>query len=266
MMCKLLLSCFILLSLSWNLLSHPITDSSEMAYSVQVFLLCAQCPCSVLSVPGLCSVFLLCVQCPCSVLSVPDLCSVSLLCAQCSCSVLSVPALCSVSLLCVQCSCSVLSVPALCSVSLLCVQCFCSVLSVPDLCSVSLLCAQCSCSVLSVPALCSVSLLCVQCSWSVFNVSGSTEEGHGVNSEALSPADKSYLSQSLPALLAYPSLLAEEISRDGLRTGGYMPSGAVKEVLLEKQSRLPHVTRILGNRNQFRKRGSTSECFWKYCV
>ncbi|MGH0181680.1 UNVERIFIED_CONTAM: hypothetical protein FKN15_007525 [Acipenser sinensis] len=35
MMCKLLLSCFILLSLSWNLLSHPITDSSEMAYSVQ---------------------------------------------------------------------------------------------------------------------------------------------------------------------------------------------------------------------------------------
>ncbi|KAK1159624.1 prepro-urotensin II-beta-like [Acipenser oxyrinchus oxyrinchus] len=130
MMCKLLLSCFILLSLSWNLLSHPITDSSEMAYSVQ----------------------------------------------------------------------------------------------------------------------------------------GSTEEGRDVNSEALSPADKSYLSQSLPALLAYPSLLAEEISRDGLWTGGYMPSGAVKEVLMEKQSQLPHVTRILGNRNQYRKRGSTSECFWKYCV
>ncbi|XP_041099562.1 prepro-urotensin II-beta-like [Polyodon spathula] len=124
MMCKLLMSCFILLSLSWNLLSHPITDSSEMAYSVQ----------------------------------------------------------------------------------------------------------------------------------------GSMEEGRGVNSEALSSADKSYLSQSLPALLAYPSLLAEEISRDGLQTGGYMASGAVKEV------RLPHVTRILGNRNQYRKRGSTSECFWKYCV
>ncbi|XP_061075148.1 prepro-urotensin II-beta-like [Conger conger] len=94
----------------------------------------------------------------------------------------------------------------------------------------------------------------------------SAEEGRLVSPEDLSLSDQAYLSQS-GINLGYPSLLAGEmLSRDGLRPGGYLPREAVKEVLLEKQSRLRPFGRFLGQRRQYRKRGSGAECFWKYCV
>uniref|UniRef100_A0A673J4S2 Urotensin 2, alpha n=1 Tax=Sinocyclocheilus rhinocerous TaxID=307959 RepID=A0A673J4S2_9TELE len=52
------------------------------------------------------------------------------------------------------------------------------------------------------------------------------------------------------------------VSLSGLRTAGFVPSKAAKEVLLEK----PLLSRFLGSRKQYRKRGSNTECFWKYCV
>ncbi|XP_036386189.1 prepro-urotensin II-beta [Megalops cyprinoides] len=93
----------------------------------------------------------------------------------------------------------------------------------------------------------------------------SMEEGRAVGPEDLSLSDQAYLSQSRTGL-GYPSLLAGELGRDGIRSVAYLPREAVKEVLLEKQSRLHPFARFLGTRKQYRKRGSTSECFWKYCV
>ncbi|XP_018614097.1 prepro-urotensin II-beta [Scleropages formosus] len=93
----------------------------------------------------------------------------------------------------------------------------------------------------------------------------SAEEGPALSVDEPSLSDQAYLSQSGTAL-GYPTLLARELSRDGLRTAGFFPREALKEVLLEKQSRLNPLIRFLGTRKQYRKRGNTSECFWKYCV
>ncbi|KAJ8360574.1 hypothetical protein SKAU_G00170990 [Synaphobranchus kaupii] len=93
----------------------------------------------------------------------------------------------------------------------------------------------------------------------------SLEEGRPVSPDELSLSDQAYLSQR-GTNLGYPSLLAGEVlSRDGLRPVGYLPREAVKEVLLEKHRLHPYI-RFLGQRRQDRKRGSGSECFWKYCV
>nr|BAJ51781.1 urotensin-II [Anguilla japonica] len=84
--------------------------------------------------------------------------------------------------------------------------------------------------------------------------------------EDLSLSDQAYLSQG-GINLGYPSLLAGDIlNRDGLGPEGFLSREAVKEALLEKQSRLRPFARFLGQRRQYRKRGSGSECFWKYCV
>ncbi|TRY87638.1 hypothetical protein DNTS_009338, partial [Danionella cerebrum] len=83
--------------------------------------------------------------------------------------------------------------------------------------------------------------------------------------QLLSPEDLSFSEQFLSqdaAGFGFPSLIPGEISTDDLRTAGFVPSQAVKEVLLEK----PLLSRFLGGRKQFRKRGSNTECFWKYCV
>ncbi|XP_066546605.1 prepro-urotensin II-beta [Amia ocellicauda] len=90
----------------------------------------------------------------------------------------------------------------------------------------------------------------------------SGEEGRAAGPEDFGLSDQTYLSQGGPGGLGYPALLA----REGLRGTGYIPREAVKEVLMEKQGRMSPLSRFLGNRKQYRKRGNTSECFWKYCV
>ncbi|KAK9966836.1 hypothetical protein ABG768_003925 [Culter alburnus] len=90
------------------------------------------------------------------------------------------------------------------------------------------------------------------------------EEEQVVSPEDLSYSEQAYLSQGA-AGFGYPSLITGDISSDGLRTAGFVPSQAVKEVLLEKPLLNP-LSRFLGGRKQYRKRGSNTECFWKYCV
>ncbi|XP_016123796.1 prepro-urotensin II-beta-like [Sinocyclocheilus grahami] len=87
------------------------------------------------------------------------------------------------------------------------------------------------------------------------------EEEQVVSPDDLSYSKQAYLSQGA-AGFGYPSLFTGDISSDGLKTAGFVPSQAAKEVLLEK----PLLSRFLGGRKQYRKRGSNTECFWKYCV
>uniref|UniRef100_A0A8C9R299 Urotensin 2, alpha n=1 Tax=Scleropages formosus TaxID=113540 RepID=A0A8C9R299_SCLFO len=110
-------------------------------------------------------------------------------------------------------------------------------------------------------------LLSVSGSLLAHPITDSTEMAYSGPGDVDEPSlsDQAYLSQSGTAL-GYPTLLARELSRDGLRTAGFFPREALKEVLLEKQSRLNPLIRFLGTRKQYRKRGNTSECFWKYCV
>ncbi|XP_073681375.1 prepro-urotensin II-beta [Garra rufa] len=82
-----------------------------------------------------------------------------------------------------------------------------------------------------------------------------------VSPEDLSYSEQAYLSRGA-AGFGYPSLITENISSDGLRTAGFVPSQSAKEVLLEK----PLLSRFLGGWKQYRKRGGNTECFWKYCV
>ncbi|KAG9337663.1 hypothetical protein JZ751_028300 [Albula glossodonta] len=81
-------------------------------------------------------------------------------------------------------------------------------------------------------------------------------------SEALNQGELSHTSQTGTGQ-EFPSLLTEELDRDGLRAAGFIPLQNVKEVLLEKQGPL---RRFLGSRKQYGKRGNPTECFWKYCV
>uniref|UniRef100_A0A3B4C6M7 Urotensin 2, alpha n=1 Tax=Pygocentrus nattereri TaxID=42514 RepID=A0A3B4C6M7_PYGNA len=82
----------------------------------------------------------------------------------------------------------------------------------------------------------------------------SVEEDQLVSPEELSYSDQVYLSQG------YPALLTGDISREGIQS-----SGLVLQVMLEKPLLNP-LSQFLGGRKQYRKRGSNTECFWKYCV
>ncbi|KAI7795201.1 prepro-urotensin II-beta [Triplophysa rosa] len=90
------------------------------------------------------------------------------------------------------------------------------------------------------------------------------EDDQVVSPEDLSYSEQAFLSQG-SAGFGYPSIITGDLGRDGLRTAGFVPRQAVKEVLLEKQLMNP-LSRFLGGRKQYHKRGSNSECFWKYCV
>ncbi|KAI4904833.1 hypothetical protein NFI96_002907 [Prochilodus magdalenae] len=87
----------------------------------------------------------------------------------------------------------------------------------------------------------------------------SIEEDQLVSPEDLSYSDQVYFSQG------YPALLTGDNNREGLRTASFLPSQTVKEVMLGKPLLNP-LSHFLGVRKQYRKRGSNSECFWKYCV
>ncbi|XP_076125304.1 prepro-urotensin II-beta [Alosa pseudoharengus] len=83
--------------------------------------------------------------------------------------------------------------------------------------------------------------------------------------DKLDLTDGAYLSLDAPGY-GFPSLFTGEINRDdSLQTAGFAPGQAVKEVLLERPVLNP-LSRFLGSRRQYRKRGSNTECFWKYCV
>ncbi|XP_036415204.1 prepro-urotensin II-beta [Colossoma macropomum] len=87
----------------------------------------------------------------------------------------------------------------------------------------------------------------------------SIEEDQLVSPEELSYSDQLYLSNG------YPALLTGDINREGLKTASFIPSQSVKDVMLEKPLLNP-LSHVLGGRKQYRKRGSNTECFWKYCV
>ncbi|XP_062842768.1 prepro-urotensin II-beta isoform X2 [Trichomycterus rosablanca] len=87
--------------------------------------------------------------------------------------------------------------------------------------------------------------------------------------QLMSPGERTYseqahLSEGMEGL-AYPSLFTGDVNREGLRSGDFVPSQLVKEVLLEKPF-LNQLSRFLGGRKQYRKRAGNTECFWKYCV
>nr|XP_055039917.1 prepro-urotensin II-beta [Misgurnus anguillicaudatus] len=90
------------------------------------------------------------------------------------------------------------------------------------------------------------------------------EDEQVVSPEDLSYSEQAFLSQGAERF-GYPSIITGELGSDGLRTAGFVPSQAVKEVLLEKPLMNP-LSRFLGGRKQYHKRGSNTECFWKYCV
>ncbi|KAA0707216.1 Prepro-urotensin II-gamma [Triplophysa tibetana] len=90
--------------------------------------------------------------------------------------------------------------------------------------------------------------------------SDSVEEAGAFGPDDFSVADLNDLLQR--ATVGLPSLL----SRDGIKTSGQVPRNALKEVLLEKPYRLMPASSLWSRRRQFRKRGSSADCFWKYCV
>ncbi|XP_028855121.1 prepro-urotensin II-beta [Denticeps clupeoides] len=90
------------------------------------------------------------------------------------------------------------------------------------------------------------------------------EEDQVVSPDELVLSDHAYMSR-LDTGFGYPSVLSREINRDDIRTAGIVPGQAVKEVLLEKPLLNP-LSRFLGRRKPYQKRGGNTECFWKYCV
>ncbi|KAI7794262.1 Prepro-urotensin II-alpha [Triplophysa rosa] len=93
-----------------------------------------------------------------------------------------------------------------------------------------------------------------------YGSSDSVEEAGAFSPDDISVADLSDLLQRATA--GHPSLL----SREGIKTSGQIPKNALKEVLLEKPHRLMPASSLWSSRRQFRKRGSSADCFWKYCV
>ncbi|XP_066526357.1 prepro-urotensin II-beta [Hoplias malabaricus] len=87
----------------------------------------------------------------------------------------------------------------------------------------------------------------------------SLEEDQLVSPEELSYSHQPYLSQG------YSALLTRDINREGLRTASFVPGRVVKEVLMENPLLNP-LSQFMGGRKQYQKRGSNSDCFWKYCV
>ncbi|XP_056589622.1 urotensin 2, alpha [Triplophysa dalaica] len=93
-----------------------------------------------------------------------------------------------------------------------------------------------------------------------YGTSDSGEELGAFSPDDFSVADLNDLLQR--ATTGHPSLL----TRDGIKTSGQIPRNALKEVLLEKPYRLMPAGSLWSSRRQFRKRGSSADCFWKYCV
>ncbi|KAL2090779.1 hypothetical protein ACEWY4_013042 [Coilia grayii] len=94
-----------------------------------------------------------------------------------------------------------------------------------------------------------------------YSTQESTEEDQLVG-DKLDLVDSAYLPQETPR---YPLLFTGEFNREGLKTAGLSPGQTTKEVLLEKPVINP-LSRFLGSRRQYGKRGGNTECFWKYCV
>ncbi|XP_035376053.1 prepro-urotensin II-beta isoform X2 [Electrophorus electricus] len=86
--------------------------------------------------------------------------------------------------------------------------------------------------------------------------------------EQTDPGERLYPALPYPSWgaggIGYPSLLRGDINREGLRAAGPFLSRAV-EVLLGRVSRERPLVQVLGGRKPY-KRGSSTDCFWKYCV
>ncbi|XP_077168324.1 urotensin-2 [Paroedura picta] len=86
-------------------------------------------------------------------------------------------------------------------------------------------------------------------------------EDAGLNLKALNGRNQGALRQTLPRLLG--AQVDSQPSKSGLSSNSFTPRESNKEVLLENLPRNALLNRLLG---KDRKRGSLSECFWKYCV
>ncbi|XP_060115694.1 urotensin-2-like [Heteronotia binoei] len=86
-------------------------------------------------------------------------------------------------------------------------------------------------------------------------------EDPGLNLKALNGRKQSSLRQTLPKLLV--AQVDSQPSKSGLGPNSFTSRESTKEVLLGNLPRNALLNRLLG---KDRKRGSLSECFWKYCV
>ncbi|KAK2885469.1 hypothetical protein Q8A67_016306 [Cirrhinus molitorella] len=89
----------------------------------------------------------------------------------------------------------------------------------------------------------------------------SAEEAGVVSPDDFSVSDLNDLLQRA-AVAGYSPLL----NRENIKVPGQTPKEALRELLLEKTYRLIPPSGLWGSRRQFRKRGSSADCFWKYCV
>ncbi|CAH2319667.1 urotensin-2 [Pelobates cultripes] len=82
--------------------------------------------------------------------------------------------------------------------------------------------------------------------------------------------DQTYLLQNLPAFLGKHRLGEDRddfFSKEGLSLGTYNMEDSMKESLFGKHPRISLLNRLqTKDKKQYKKRGSLSECFWKYCV
>ncbi|XP_067303337.1 urotensin 2, alpha [Pseudorasbora parva] len=89
----------------------------------------------------------------------------------------------------------------------------------------------------------------------------SVEEAGVISPDDFSVSDLNDLLQRA-AVIGYSPLL----SRESTKMSGQIPKDTLREFLLEKPHRLIPPSGLWGSRRQFRKRGGSSDCFWKYCV
>nr|XP_056721043.1 urotensin-2-like [Euleptes europaea] len=83
----------------------------------------------------------------------------------------------------------------------------------------------------------------------------------GLNLKALNGRNQGSLRQTLPRLLS--AQVDSQPSKSGLGPNSFTPRESVKEGLFGNLPRNALLNRLLA---KDRKRGSLSECFWKYCV
>uniref|UniRef100_A0A8C5PDZ4 Urotensin 2 n=1 Tax=Leptobrachium leishanense TaxID=445787 RepID=A0A8C5PDZ4_9ANUR len=86
----------------------------------------------------------------------------------------------------------------------------------------------------------------------------------------LSSLDQAYLLQNLPAIPGKHRLgdnVDDYFSKEGLSFSTYNMDDSFKEGLFGKHPRISLLNRLQSkDKKQYKKRGSLSECFWKYCV
>ncbi|XP_074832075.1 urotensin-2 [Carettochelys insculpta] len=93
----------------------------------------------------------------------------------------------------------------------------------------------------------------------------SADENAKLNVEQLDSMGRASLFQTLPRLLGAQT--EHSSSKAGLSPSSYNPRENVKEAFYGSHPPIALISRLLAkDRQQSKKRGNLSECFWKYCV